>query len=78
MCSFHLLLLFFIIGGVGLSPYVLLKSLGTAATSGLLYKPWMIDEDQLSAEVQFMCHHHNMCFTVKYNGYFSTTRMHET
>jgi hypothetical protein len=30
---------FFIIGGVGLSP------LGTAATSGLLYKPQMIDDD---------------------------------
>jgi hypothetical protein len=30
---------FIIIGGVGLSP------LGTAATSGLLYKPQMIDED---------------------------------
>jgi hypothetical protein len=29
---------FFIISGVGLSP------LGTAATSGLLYKPQMIDE----------------------------------
>jgi hypothetical protein len=31
--------IFFIIGGVGL-----LKSLRTAATSGLLYKPQMIDE----------------------------------
>jgi hypothetical protein len=31
--------LFLIIGGVGLSP------LGTAATSGLLYKPQMIDDD---------------------------------
>jgi hypothetical protein len=30
--------LFFVISGVGLSP------LGTAATSGLLYKPQMIDE----------------------------------
>jgi hypothetical protein len=33
----------FIIGGVGLSP------LGTAATSGLLYKPQMIDEDDCGA-----------------------------
>jgi hypothetical protein len=32
-----LLFFFIIIGGVGLSP------LGTAATSGLLYKPQMID-----------------------------------
>jgi hypothetical protein len=32
-----------IIGGVGLSP------LGTAATSGLLYKPQMIDEDDCGA-----------------------------
>jgi hypothetical protein len=31
-------IIFFIINGVGLSP------LGTAATSGLLYKPQMIDE----------------------------------
>jgi hypothetical protein len=35
--------LFFIICGVGLSP------LGTAATSGLLYKPQMIDEDGCGA-----------------------------
>jgi hypothetical protein len=35
-------LFFFIIGGVGLSP-------GTAATSGLLYKPQMIDEDDCGA-----------------------------
>jgi hypothetical protein len=34
---------FFIIGGVGLSP------LGTVATSGLLYKPQMIDEDDCGA-----------------------------
>jgi hypothetical protein len=34
---------FFIISGVGLSP------LGTAATSGLLYKPQMIDEDDRGA-----------------------------
>jgi hypothetical protein len=33
---------FFIIGGVGLSP-------GTAATSDLLYKPQMIDEDDCGA-----------------------------
>jgi hypothetical protein len=34
---------FFFIGGVGLSP------LGTAATSGLLYRPQMIDEDDCGA-----------------------------
>jgi hypothetical protein len=34
---------FFIISGVGLSP------LGTAATSGLLYKPQMIDEGDCGA-----------------------------
>jgi hypothetical protein len=34
---------FFIIGGVELSP------LGTVATSGLLYKPQMIDEDDCGA-----------------------------
>jgi hypothetical protein len=34
---------FIIINGVGLSP------LGTAATSGLLYKPQMIDEDDCGA-----------------------------
>jgi hypothetical protein len=34
---------FFIIGGVGLSP------LGTAATSGLLYKPQMIDDGDCGA-----------------------------
>jgi hypothetical protein len=34
--------IFFIIGGVGLSP-------STAATSGLLYKPQMIDEDDCGA-----------------------------
>jgi hypothetical protein len=40
----HLLFSFFIIiSGVGLSP------LGTAATSGLLYKPQMIDEDECGA-----------------------------
>jgi hypothetical protein len=33
----------FFLGGVGLSP------LGTAATSGLLYKPQMIDEDDCGA-----------------------------
>jgi hypothetical protein len=38
-----LLLFFFIISGVGLSP------LGTAATSGLLYKPQMIDEADCGA-----------------------------
>jgi hypothetical protein len=36
--SAAMLLFFIIISGVGLSP------LGTAATSGLLYKPQMIDE----------------------------------
>jgi hypothetical protein len=36
-------LLLFIISGVGLSP------LGTAATSGLLYKPQMIDEGDCAA-----------------------------
>jgi hypothetical protein len=35
--------LLFIISGVGLSP------LGTAATSGLLYKPQMIDEGDCGA-----------------------------
>jgi hypothetical protein len=35
--------IFFIISGVGLSP------LGTASTSGLLYKPQMIDEDDCGA-----------------------------
>jgi hypothetical protein len=38
-----LLLLFIIISGVGLSP------LGTAATSGLLYKPQMIDDGDCGA-----------------------------
>jgi hypothetical protein len=36
-------LVFFIISGVGLIP------LGTAAISGLLYKPQMIDEDDCGA-----------------------------
>jgi hypothetical protein len=36
-------LFIFFIGGVGLSP------LGTAATSGLLYRPQMIDEDDCGA-----------------------------
>jgi hypothetical protein len=36
-------ILLFIISGVGLSP------LGTAATSGLLYRPQMIDEDDCGA-----------------------------
>jgi hypothetical protein len=36
-------IIFFIISGVGLSP------LGTAATSGLLYKPQMIDEGDYGA-----------------------------
>jgi hypothetical protein len=41
---FHLYFFFiFIISGVGLSP------LGTAATSGLVYKPQMIDEDDCGA-----------------------------
>jgi hypothetical protein len=39
----YVYLLLFIIIGVGLSP------LGTAATSGLLYKPQMIDEDDCGA-----------------------------
>jgi hypothetical protein len=37
---------FFIISGVGLSP------LGTAATSGLLYKPQMIDEVDMKQLVE--------------------------
>jgi hypothetical protein len=42
--QFHLpFFLFIIISGVGLSP------LGTAATSGLLYKPHMIDEGDCEA-----------------------------
>jgi hypothetical protein len=45
----YFIYLLFIIGGVELSPYVLLKSLGTAATSGLLYKPQMIDEGDCGA-----------------------------
>jgi hypothetical protein len=36
-------IIFIIIGGVGLSP------LGTAGTSGLLYKPQIIDEDDCGA-----------------------------
>jgi hypothetical protein len=40
-CHFHLQ--HFFISGVGLSP------LGTAATSGLLYKPQMIDEGDCGA-----------------------------
>jgi hypothetical protein len=41
---------FFIIGGVGLTS----KSLGTAATSRLLYKPQMIDEDNYGATCGMM------------------------
>jgi hypothetical protein len=43
LCSLRFLLLFFIISGMGLSP------LGTAATSGLLYKPQMMDEGDCGA-----------------------------
>jgi hypothetical protein len=39
----HLLFFIIIISGVGLSP------LGTAATSGLLYKPQIIDEENCGA-----------------------------
>jgi hypothetical protein len=42
-CIALFIFIFFIVGGVGLSP------LGTAATSGLLYKPQMIDEDDCGA-----------------------------
>jgi hypothetical protein len=41
----RVLIFFLIISGVGLSP------LGTAATSGLLYKPQMIDEGDCGAIV---------------------------
>jgi hypothetical protein len=45
LCEFIIIIIIIIIiiGGMGLSP------LGTAATSGLLYKPQMIDEDDCGA-----------------------------
>jgi hypothetical protein len=46
-CNIQCSLCIFIISGVGLSP------LGTVATSGLLYKPQIIDEDDCGALVEW-------------------------
>jgi hypothetical protein len=63
----RVIIIIFIISGVGLSP------LGTAATSGLLYKPQMIDEDDCGAIGEMKIGRGNRCTRRKPSATLSTT-----